>query len=146
MLRSSPSSASIVCVCVCVTISACTPVGEISGSRCSSPFLAGVILIGVTSRTVHHSRQSNWRKWLQCARVRQLEIHVRAMVGNSSCYSGELIHNCCLTTTLSGSGRFLQIKLQPLGGAIATQDFCTADLHLILLSDHNDNFSKYNKK
>ena len=25
-------------------------------------------------------------------------------------------------------------------------DFYTADLYLILLSDHNDNFSKYNKK
>ena len=27
-----------------------------------------------------------------------------------------------------------------------TVDFYTADLYLILLSDHNDNFSKYNKK
>ena len=25
-------------------------------------------------------------------------------------------------------------------------DFYTADVYLILLSDHNDNFSKYNKK
>ena len=27
-----------------------------------------------------------------------------------------------------------------------TVDFYTADLHFDLLSDHNDNFSKYNKK
>ena len=27
-----------------------------------------------------------------------------------------------------------------------TVDFYTADLYLILLSDHNDNFSKYNQK
>ena len=30
--------------------------------------------------------------------ARQLKIHVRAMVGNSGGYSGELICNCCLTT------------------------------------------------
>ena len=35
-------------------------------------------------------------------RTRQLEIHIRAKVGNSSCYSGELIDNCCFVTTLTG--------------------------------------------
>ena len=45
----------------------------------------------------------------------------------------------------SGSGGFLQIKL---GHWVKPQtvDFYTADLYLILLSDYDDNFSKYNKK
>ena len=44
----------------------------------------------------------------------------------------------------SGSGGLLQIKLQPLGGT-QTVDFYTADLYIILMSNHNDNFSKYNQ-
>ena len=35
-------------------------------------------------------------------RARQLEILVRATVGNSSGFSAELIRNCCLTTTPRG--------------------------------------------
>lgn len=34
--------------------------------------------------------------------VRQLEIHVRTTVGNSSSSCGELISNCCLMTTVRG--------------------------------------------
>ena len=41
---------------------------------------------------------------------------------------------------LAGSGGFLWIKPQPLGGASDT-----AYLYFILLTDHNDNFSKYYK-
>ena len=43
-------------------------------------------------------------------RVRQLEIHVRPMVGNNSVYSGELVTNCLLTTTLTHYLRFINNK------------------------------------
>ena len=43
----------------------------------------------------------------------------------------------------SGSGGFLQIKSQPLD---ALTHCFKVDLYLILLLDHDDNFSKYNKK
>ena len=38
-------------------------------------------------------------------RVRRLEIHVSATVGNNVGYSGEPIRNCCLMTTLRGQHR-----------------------------------------
>ena len=51
----------------------------------------------------------------------------------------------CDWLCLSGTGRFLQIKLGPLGGA-TDSGFLHSQLYLILLSDHNNNFSKYNQK